>query len=72
MITVQELIEILNTVEDKTLPVVLYTDHGQTLMKMTDYGIDRVENLEDFMLEKMYFEDEIDDVCHKVFVLEAP
>lgn len=61
--TVADLIEELQQVEDKSLPVVLYTDHGQCAMKA--YAVDSafVDDLDEYMgeLRDEYDEDDEDD-----------
>lgn len=71
MITVKQLIEILQKEPNQDLPVVLYTDHGQTLMKMNGHGTEGVHDIEDYMMEKVWFEEEPDQPYVEVFVLEA-
>lgn len=72
---VQELIDKLAAIEDKTLPVVLYADHGQTMMKTTGISTSYVEDIDKYMLEELDEEEidsmEYDDMRDEVLVLEA-
>lgn len=61
MITVGKLIEILNTVKNKELPVVLVTDHGQTPMALSGHGEAVVEDITEYMMEEMFDGDEGDE-----------
>lgn len=49
--TVAELIEELQAIEDKTLPVVLYCDHGQSAMKPFAVYESAVYDIDEFMGE---------------------
>lgn len=71
MITIKQLIEILQKEPNQDLPVVLYTDHGQTLMKMNGYTMQSVHDIEDYMMDAVYSEEAPDEPYTNVFVLEA-
>jgi FixJ family two-component response regulator len=70
---IQQLIDLLTDVEDKSTPVVLITDHGQTPMKLNGSGFGYVEDINKYMMEQVYDEDleEYHSNCDKVYFLEA-
>jgi len=72
-LTVQELIDILNEVEDKTLNVVLWTDQGQRAMHLETTGESYVDDLDSYMMESIH-EDDLDEYEEpiKVYELGAP
>lgn len=47
MISVQEAIDRLQEVEDKTIPMVIEADHENTLMTATGMGLIEVEEMDD-------------------------
>ena len=55
---VQDLLDVLNTIPDKTLPVVVCADHGQT---PTDCGTIRITTVEDSSEYYMEFVEEEGD-----------
>jgi len=60
--------ELLKLVDDD-IEIVLFADHGQTLMKWTGSGYSFVEDLGEYMMDEADFE--CGEVGTKVFVLEA-
>jgi len=74
--TVQELIDHLMKIEDKTLLVAVEADHGQVPMESSWVGEVYVEDKTEYMMESMFEEDdkgnplEIDDE-HKIIVIQA-
>jgi len=74
--TVQELIDHLMKIEDKTLLVAVEADHGQVSMESSWVGEVYVEDKTEYMMESMFEEDdkgnplEIDDE-HKIIVIQA-
>lgn len=63
---IKEVIKVLQE-QDPELEVVLYCDHGQTLMKVSGWGAGYVEDLSQHMLE----ESEEEEGLSEVYVLEA-
>lgn len=55
--TVQELIDELMAVKDKTLKVVVEADHGQTPMSATWSGIYQVADKTEYMMESVHEDD---------------
>lgn len=74
--TVQELIDELNKIEDKTLVVAVEAYHGQVPMESSWVGEAYVEDKAEYMMELMFEEDdegnplEIDDE-HKIIIIQA-
>lgn len=69
---VQDLINILMEVENKTLPVVLVADHGQTPMALQTFGEAYVENYDEHMMQEIDPDDLAEfDSYDEVFILEA-
>lgn len=66
--TVQELIDILLEVEDKTLQVTVWADQGQTAMEANCTGVQFVEKME-YMMETIAEED-LDDYPGAIMVYE--
>ena len=52
--TVQELIDALNELPDKSLLVAVEADHGQTPQRCSGIGEARVENLDSYFLETVF------------------
>lgn len=67
---VQELIDQLQKVKDKSLPVAVYTDHGQCAMEAFRISLGAVEDSEDYMMDLIDPDDweecEIDGPTHVV------
>jgi len=60
--TVQELIDELNKIDDKTLEVSVWADHGQYNMKASSVEVQRLEDDSDYMRESVSEEDyDMDD-----------
>lgn len=59
--TVQELIDELNQVVNKQLPVALYADHGQTPQQCTTLNVEPVVDSADYFMEFIYSDDEEDN-----------
>ena len=70
--TVQNLIDILQKIDDKSLPVLLECDHSQTPMHLNGFGEGFVESLNDYMLTSLD-DDELEEYDNppKAYFLQA-